>query len=399
MSTILAPSKQHRLKSESSGNKISTPSVSVSSHNNTFHNHNHNDGSSNQHTDSYTLKKLKTKLKNKYSIEVDEEDFNTDPREQDQDYEMNPEEEEVMDENDTEEQRPGPPGANKNTMDLPAFKNFAADVIQEYFVSCDIDEVRNSLMEANCPIYHYDLVKRSISMSLDKGSKEKELVSKLLSNLYPVFFTMEDIHQGIQCLLENKDDLLLDLPHGEKEIGTFIARGVQDEIIAPSFLVSCQNDNLGGEIIEHSKSLLSREHMGARLEHCWGPGDGRKTTELKVSIDLLLEEYLLSENYEEAKDCVKELKSPFYYHEVVKRGINLSLDKREEDRLKISALFNHLYEEEVVSGEQFKKGFDRIFALVPELVLDIPLALKYLDEFANRAKEFGILAEDYLYHG
>jgi len=344
---------------------------------------------SQNHTNPFKIKKLKSNLKTKYGIEVDEDEF--DPNKQE--YDINPEEnEEEGDVIENEEETP-------SRMDLTAFKAFATDVLQEYFISCDIDEVRNSLIEANCQMYHYDLIKRSISMSLDKTPQEKESVSKLLSELYPDFFTRNDIEKGIECLLETKDDLLLDIPNGEKEIGTFIARGVQDEIIAPSFLVSCTNRNLGGEIIDYSKLLLSREHMGARLDKIWGPGDGRKTNELKVSIDMLLEEYLLSENYEEAKVCVKELNCPFYYHEVVKRAINLSLDKGEEDRLKISALFNHLFKEEVVSTEQFKKGFDRIFSMVPELVLDIPLALKFLDEFTSRAKEFGILEEDYMYHG
>jgi len=371
---------QKPLKSNANNGTVSTTIVS---HQNQAH-------VSNNHTDAFKLKKLKSNLKTKYGIEVDDDEF--DPRQEG--YDENPEEEEEEGLENFEEEQP-----SLNAMDLASFKRFAIDVIQEYFISCDIDEVRNSLIEANCPMYHYDLVKRSISMSLDKNSQEKELVSRLLSELYPNFFTRNDIEKGIECLLKTKDDLLLDIPNGEKEIGTFIARGVQDEIIAPSFLVSCQNQNLGGEIIDYSKLLLSREHMGARLEKIWGPGDGRKTNELKVSIDLLLEEYLLSENYEEAKVCVKELNCPFYYHEVVKRAINLSLDKGEEDRLKVSALFNHLFKEEVVSAEQFKKGFNRIFALVPELVLDIPLALKYLDEFTSRAKEFGILEEDYMYHG
>ena len=151
---------------------MSTALICNSNRNN---NKNMDPSHSNNHTDAFKLKKLKNNLKTKYGIEVDDDEF--DP--QQEGYDVNPEENEEEEglENVEDEQ------TSSKTMDLSTFKVFATDVIQEYFISCDIDEVRNSLMEANCPMHHYDFVKRSISMSLDKNSQEKELVSKSLRKI------------------------------------------------------------------------------------------------------------------------------------------------------------------------------------------------------------------------
>lgn len=84
-------------------------------------------------------------------------------------------------------------------------------------------------------------------------------------------------------------------------------RAVVDEVLPPSFLNDPIVCNLGGEVVEHAKRMLSREHVGAKLESCWGPGDGRPVEELKIAVDQLLQEYLLSSDIEEATRCILEL--------------------------------------------------------------------------------------------
>ena len=47
---------------------------------------------------------------------------------------------------------------------------------------------------------------------------------------------------------------------------------------------------------------MSREHCTARLERVWGPGDGRPVSELKVEMDQMLQEYLMSRELGRFKD-------------------------------------------------------------------------------------------------
>ena len=46
---------------------------------------------------------------------------------------------------------------------------------------------------------------------------------------------------------------------------------------------------------------------------------------------LFLQEYFLSEDAGEVLRSVRELKSPAYHYEIVKRGINMSLDARDHE--------------------------------------------------------------------
>ena len=72
-------------------------------------------------------------------------------------------------------------------------------------------------------------------------------------------------------------------------VGSVLARAVVDEVLPPAFLSNRNNSHPGDEVVEKAVGLLSREHCTARLEHVWGPGDGRPVTELKDVMDQLLE--------------------------------------------------------------------------------------------------------------
>ena len=71
-------------------------------------------------------------------------------------------------------------------------------------------------------------------------------------------------------------------------VGSFLARAVVDEVLAPTFLSDRNNTHPGDCVIEKVVSLLSREHYTTRLEKVWGPRDGRPVSELKEIMGQLL---------------------------------------------------------------------------------------------------------------
>lgn len=77
-------------------------------------------------------------------------------------------------------------------------------------------------------------------------------------------------------------------------VANFVARAVVDEVLPPAYLSEQNNKRPGDVVVEKAITLLSREHCTARLERVWGPGDGRPVSELKVAIDQMLQEYLMS---------------------------------------------------------------------------------------------------------
>jgi programmed cell death protein 4 len=98
------------------------------------------------------------------------------------------------------------------------FKLQVGECLQEYFDSCDTDEVIRSIEELQCREFHPDIVKKAISLSLDKHPRERELVSRLLTCLHPTPLTDNDMEQGFDVLLDSLDDLTTDVPEARVRI-------------------------------------------------------------------------------------------------------------------------------------------------------------------------------------
>jgi programmed cell death protein 4 len=282
---------------------------------------------------------------------------------------------------------------------LAEFKLRLGDAVKEYFDSADSDEVISSIEEMKCKEYHPEVVKRAISLSLDEGPRERELVSRLLTCLHPRPLKDIDVEKGFEILLDSLDDLCIDIPDAKEMVGCFLARAIVDEVIPPAFISNRNNSHPGDGVVERAVSLLSREHCTARLEKVWGPGDGRPVSELKEVIDQLIEEYLLSMELDEAARCVREMNAPHFHHELVKRGVKISMEKDGLDHSDspsssldaIAALFSFLVKNAIVSEHQVAKGVSRLHKILPDLVLDVPAAPAMLDEFEKMAIEGGCM--------
>jgi programmed cell death protein 4 len=179
-------------------------------------------------------------------------------------------------------------------------------------------------------------------------------------------------------------------PDNKTMVANFLARAVVDEVLPPAYLSEQNNSRPGDAVIEKAVALLSREHCTARLEKVWGPGDGRPVAELKVEMDQILSEYLLSRELDEAARCVKELDSAHYMHELVKRGVKIAMEKDGKDSQTqhanvdaISALFNFLVKNQIISENQVSKGVHRLHQSLEDLKLDVPAAPTLLGEFEN----------------
>lgn len=70
----------------------------------------------------------------------------------------------------------------------------------------------SSLKELNEEEFNYEVVKRAITISMDKNDKERELVSRLLSELYLNGLTPSQISMGFRRVLLLADDLQIDIP-------------------------------------------------------------------------------------------------------------------------------------------------------------------------------------------
>lgn len=95
---------------------------------------------------------------------------------------------------------------------LQEFKFQLLECLKEYFDSCDTDEVIRTLEELRCPEFHSEIPKKAISLALDKGPRERELISRLLTCLHPTPLSMAEMQAGFVALLDSLDDLTTDVP-------------------------------------------------------------------------------------------------------------------------------------------------------------------------------------------
>ncbi|RLN52976.1 hypothetical protein BBP00_00009459 [Phytophthora kernoviae] len=278
----------------------------------------------------------------------------------------------------------------------PEIKKRIIEILEEYFTSGDADEVLSSLSDLDEPEFNYEVVKRAITMSMDKNDKEREVTSRLLSALYLDGLTAGQVLMGFRRVLLLAGDLQIDIPTAKNMLAIFCARAVVDEILPPSFLEDPFITRYAPEIAAEAIKKLSINHATARMEKAWGPGDGRPVEELKVAIDQLTKEYLLSRDLEEAARCVRELNVPHFHHEVVKRGITNSLEEGgEANSAAMASLLAYLISHEVVSSGQLIKGFERFKIVLDDVALDIPNAAALFQDIVARGISDGILPKNF----
>ena len=154
---------------------------------------------------------------------------------------------------------------------LNDFKKRIVSILREYFVSEDTSDAADSLKRLDCPAFHYEFVKRAVTMSIDRKDREREAVSILLSSMYPSTLSSVQIGKGFERLFERAEDLELDAPNLAKDVITkFLCRAVTDEILTASFLTDPFVESLGGDVVDNAKTILTQKHSFARLERVWG---------------------------------------------------------------------------------------------------------------------------------
>jgi programmed cell death protein 4 len=141
----------------------------------------------------------------------------------------------------------------QNAMSLTDYKKYCSDIITEFFVAKNFEETKQVVKDLGCPSFHFDFVKRLISMSFDQTDKEREAVSQLISLMYRDVLAMGQIGKGFERLLESIDDLVLDVPLARQMLSQFMARALADEVIPPSFVMDPIVQQIGGDVVNHAQ--------------------------------------------------------------------------------------------------------------------------------------------------
>ncbi|XP_040986066.1 MA3 DOMAIN-CONTAINING TRANSLATION REGULATORY FACTOR 1-like [Juglans microcarpa x Juglans regia] len=272
------------------------------------------------------------------------------------------------------------------------FKEEAVTIIHEYFLSDDIPELIQSLVDLGAPEYNPIFLKKLISLAMDRKNREKEMASVLLASLHIEIFSSEDIANGFVMLLESAEDTALDILDASNEIALFLARAVIDDVLVPHNLEEMSSklplDSSGSETVRMARALLSARHAGERILRCWGGGSGWAVEDAKDKILKLLEEYESGGDVAEACQCIRDLGMPFFNHEVVKKALVMAMEKKNDRMLD---LLQECFTEGLITINQMTKGFTRIKDGLDDLALDIPNAREKFSFYVEHAQKKGWL--------
>ncbi|CAG2104496.1 unnamed protein product, partial [Medioppia subpectinata] len=274
-------------------------------------------------------------------------------------------------------------------------------ILSEYFENGDTDEVALSIEEINLGENLHQILVIAVTLAMERKASNREMTSVLISDLYGRVLHEEDIERGFDILLNSLPDLVLDTPNASTVLGNFIARAVADDCIPPKFVrrykgvVECAQARLA---IEHADILLSMKHGLVKLDSVWGVSGGMRPVKYLIKqIQSLLKEFLSSGDIEEATRCLQELEVPHFHHEFVFEAVVLIIEDMGERAMDlICALLKSLSASAIVTLDQLKNGFYRVFEEMPEISIDVPLAYTMLEKFALKCQKEGFIPNDVL---
>ena len=142
---------------------------------------------------------------------------------------------------------------------------------------------------------------------------------------------------------------------------------------------------------EHDPNYDSEEETGYEYIPRVAPLDDREDvaqskitlSSYKKAIEPFITEYFVSEDLDELLCSVQELGAPAYSYELVKRAVNMSLDKADRERELVSKMISSSYPD-MLSSNMIGKGFERLFEIMDEIEKDAPQAKDMISTFLAR---------------
>jgi hypothetical protein len=271
-------------------------------------------------------------------------------------------------------------------MPLETFKARSEAMVREFLSSQDFGEAERAVVELGAPFFRYELVKRVFLVALDGSDRDRELASRLVSQLYGRrLLSMEQVAKGFERVFENASELRIDFVSLDHVVGTFLARCVADEVLPPGFVADSIVAAMGGRIVDVARAALSQPHALQRLERCWGAAADTDVADLKRAVKMAVSEFFDTGDSDELQRCLVELRARHFMHEAVKRTLVFALERSDADRDRAVPLLRHLLDRGVLSDHSLLQGFRRVREDLSDIELDNPTARPKFDALLHDA--------------
>uniref|UniRef100_A0A3Q3INZ2 Programmed cell death protein 4 n=1 Tax=Monopterus albus TaxID=43700 RepID=A0A3Q3INZ2_MONAL len=271
-------------------------------------------------------------------------------------------------------------------------------IVREYFEHGDTKEVQLLLKGLNLGPHKYEFSSLAVSLSLEGKASHRELTSRLLSDLSGKLLSQSDMARAFDKMLKELPDLILDTPEAPQMLGQFIARAIADHVLPMSFLdcykgkVDCEHSRVA---LDRAAVLLKMKTKMVRLDNVWGVGGGlRPVKHLVKEMNLLLKEYLISGDVNEAEHCLRDLEVPHFHHELVYEAVVMVLESKGDTASHIMIkLLQSFWKTGLITVDQMNRGFQRVYDELPEISLDVPHAHSIMETFVDLCYQESVITK------
>lgn len=250
-------------------------------------------------------------------------------------------------------------------MEKDQIEFYVRPIIVEYFEHGYTYEVMSLLDEFNFGNHIHLIVVIAISLAMERKASNREMISVLISDLYGQVLQMSEIEQGFDELLELLPDLILDTPNADIVLGNFIARAIADDCVPPIYLQRSKEtftEKPAKTAIDHASHLLSTPHGYINVDRVWGITGGMRPVKYLIKqMNLILDEYVISNVKKDAGSCLTDLEVPHFHHEFVYEALTKAIeDSKEQTVDKICSLLNYLFDCGILTVDQLKNVMSAI---------------------------------------
>lgn len=275
-------------------------------------------------------------------------------------------------------------------------EDLTKEQIRQYLMNEDIDDFVESVSKMKIdPDMMGEILYYAVNLAMDNDMRECELVSTLISGLFPKYCSDEAVRKGFNQLVMNIDEMAIDCPTAEDKLAKFLARAVADDCLAPCFLQQEAGlSKTAVRVVHKASKLMNGPHGMARLDSVWGRVGGSVDLEdLKEKIAMLIKEYVTSGDKAEASRCLVELAVPHYHHEAVYQIVFNALQNPDSSD-SLCALLESLTKANICTVDRVDQGIRRIYRDIIDIAVDIPFAYEHLAFWLTDAHNRKVISDE-----
>eukprot|EP00397_Hematodinium_sp_SG-2012_P002792 GEMP01002800.1.p1 GENE.GEMP01002800.1~~GEMP01002800.1.p1 ORF type:complete len:570 (+),score=112.96 GEMP01002800.1:213-1922(+) len=264
------------------------------------------------------------------------------------------------------------------TLSKGAFEAKIAGVIDDLFISEDVEECAFSIQTLGCDTLHDLLLQKLIHTGMEKGVATFPLVTSFVAELKDMLLVTEtQLLRTLHSFATSMSDLQLDIPHVEHYMYTLIKAFVDKKVLDGDMIFS-----------QLPEQILRIGNVEPHLSN---------VRTFKKQLKPLLETFFHTGDFEVFNSAVRRINLPQCHHEFIKQGCLMAFDRHNRERSLLPRLFSNAYGCSLLTSADIQLGFAALLGCLDEGTLDCPRIGMFMTEIMTHAVMDELVSSDLLH--